>query len=46
MYSHSLFQGMFPTQGLNLGTPALQADSLPLTHQGILMGKLLLFGLL
>ena len=27
--SCSLLQGIFPTQGLNLGLPALQADSLP-----------------
>ena len=27
--SHSLLQGIFPTQGLNLGLLALQADSLP-----------------
>ena len=26
---HSLLQGIFPTQGLNPGLPALQADSLP-----------------
>ena len=26
--SHSLLQGIFPTQGSNLGLPALQADSL------------------
>ena len=26
--NHSLFQGIFPTQGLNPGLPALQADSL------------------
>ena len=26
---HALFQGVFPTQGLNQGSPALQADSLP-----------------
>ena len=26
---HSLLQGIFPTQGSNLGLPALQADSLP-----------------
>ena len=26
---HALFQGIFPTQGLELGSPALQADSLP-----------------
>ena len=28
-YSHSLLQGIFPTQGSNSGLPALQADSLP-----------------
>ena len=27
--SHSLLQGIFPTQGLNTKSPALQADSLP-----------------
>ena len=27
--SCSLLQGIFPTQGLNPGLPALQADSLP-----------------
>ena len=27
MSSHSLLQGIFPTQGLNSGSPALQADS-------------------
>ena len=27
--SQSLFQGIFPTQGLNPGLPALQADALP-----------------
>ena len=27
--SHSLLQGIFPTQGLNLGSLALQADSFP-----------------
>ena len=31
--SHSLLQGIFPAQGLNPGlSPALQADSLPLSH--------------
>ena len=29
VYSHSLLQRVFPTQGLNLGLPAFQADSLP-----------------
>ena len=28
MHSHSLLQGLFPTQGSNPGSPALQADSL------------------
>ena len=27
--NQSLFQGIFPTQGLNPGLPALQADALP-----------------
>ena len=27
--SHSLLQGIFPTQGSNQGSPSLQADSLP-----------------
>ena len=31
---HSLLQGIFPTQRQNTGSPALQADSLPLSHQG------------
>ena len=26
--SHSLLQGIFPTEGLEAGSPALQADSL------------------
>ena len=30
---HFLLQGTFPTQGSNT-SPALQADSLPLSHQG------------
>ena len=38
--SHSLLQGIFPTQGLNSGlkprSPALQADSLPAEPQGSL----------
>ena len=29
----SLLQGIFPTQGLNLGFPSLQADSLPTETQ-------------
>ena len=33
---HFLLQGIFLTQGLNPGSPALQADSLPLSHQGLL----------
>ena len=32
--SYSLFQGIFPTQGLNPGLPHWQADSLPLSHLG------------
>ena len=31
---HPLLQGIFPTQGLNLGSPALQADSLPFEPPG------------
>ena len=31
---HFLVQGIFPTQGLNLGLLPWQGDSLPLTHQG------------
>ena len=31
--SHFLFQGIFPTQGLNLRLLHWQADSLPLSHQ-------------
>ena len=34
MGSLSLFQGIFPTQGLNPGSPTLQADSLPAEPQG------------
>ena len=35
MGSHFLLQGIFPTQGLNLGLPAaLEADSLPLESPG------------
>ena len=30
---HALLQGIFPTQGLNPGSPALWVDSL-LSHQG------------
>ena len=30
--SLSLFQGIFPTLGIKLGSPALQADYLPLSH--------------
>ena len=30
---HFLFQGIFPTQGLNLHLLHWQADSLPLSHQ-------------
>ena len=32
--SLSLLQGIFPTQGLNPGFPALQVDSLPAEPQG------------
>ena len=32
--SHSLLQGIFLTQGLNPGSPALQADSLPYEPPG------------
>ena len=32
---HFLIQGIFPTQGLNLHLLHWQADSLPLSHQGI-----------
>ena len=32
--SHSLLQGMFPTQGLKPRSPALQADSLPAEPPG------------
>ena len=31
---HVLLQGIFPTQGSKPMSPALQADSLPLNHQG------------
>ena len=31
---HFLFQGIFPTQGLNPGLLHWQVDSLPLSHQG------------
>ena len=31
---HSLFQGIFPTEGSNPGLPALQADSLPSESTG------------
>ena len=31
---HFLLQGIFLTQGSNPVSPALQADSLPLSHQG------------
>ena len=34
MGSHFLLQGIFPTQGLNLGLLHWQADSLPLSRQG------------
>ena len=36
---HALLQGIFPIQGLNLGLlclPHWQADSLPLSHLGIM----------
>ena len=32
---HFLLQGIFPTQGLNPGPPALQADSLPSESPGM-----------
>ena len=32
--SHSLLQGIFSTKGSNLGSPALQADSLPFEPPG------------
>ena len=35
--NHSLLQGIFLTQGSNLGSPALQADSLPFEPAGIYM---------
>ena len=35
--SHSLLQGIFPTQGLNPHLPHGQADSLPLSCQGSLL---------
>ena len=35
MGCHSFLQGMFLTQGSNPSYPSLQADSLPLSHQGI-----------
>ena len=31
---HAFFQRIFPAQGLNPGSPALQADSLPPNHLG------------
>ena len=34
MDSHSLLQGIFPTQGLNLCLLHWQADSLPLSYLG------------
>ena len=34
MDSHSLLQGISPTQGLNPGPPTLQEDSLPSEPQG------------
>ena len=33
---HTLLQGIFPDQGLNLSLLHWQADSLPLSHQGVL----------
>ena len=36
---HFLIQGIFPTQGLNLHLLHWQADSLPLSHQGITPGN-------
>ena len=32
--SHALLQGGLPDPGIKLGSPALQADSLPLNHEG------------
>ena len=32
--SHALLQGGLPDPGIKLGSPAVQADSLPLSHQG------------
>ena len=34
MGCHALIQGIFPTQGSKPRSPALQADSLPLSYQG------------
>ena len=34
MGCHSLLQGIFPTQGSNLGLQRWQADSLPLSYLG------------
>ena len=31
---HDLHQGIFPTRGVEPGSPALQADALPLSHLG------------
>ena len=36
---HSLLQGIFPTQGLNLHLLHWQVDSLPLSHQGNLFNS-------
>ena len=33
-FTHYLLQGIFPTLGSNSRSPALQADDLPLSHQG------------
>ena len=41
MGCHALLQGNLPDPGMepvSLATPALQADSLPLSHQGSLRG--------
>ena len=35
---HALLQGIFPTQGWNPGVLHLQADSLPISHQGSHLG--------
>ena len=40
---HFLFQGIFPTQGLNLSLLHWQADSLPLSHLRSLEGLSILY---